>query len=79
MKRILIRMIDLYQITPLHCHSYCRYEPTCSQYTKEAIIEYGIFKGTWMGFKRILKCNPWGGYGFDPVPEKNKNKKKKMI
>lgn len=46
----------------------CRYTPTCSQYAKEAIIKYGPFKGGWLAFKRILRCNPWGGSGYDPVP-----------
>ena len=46
----------------------CRYTPTCSQYAKEAIIKYGPFKGGWLAFRRILRCNPWGGSGYDPVP-----------
>lgn len=46
----------------------CRYTPTCSQYSKEAILKYGPFKGGWMAIKRILSCNPWGGHGHDPVP-----------
>lgn len=62
-------MIELYQVTPLHTHSMCRFTPTCSQYTKEAIDKYGSFKGTWMGIKRILKCHPFGKKGYDPVPD----------
>lgn len=46
----------------------CRYTPTCSQYAVEAIRKYGPFKGGWLAFKRILRCNPWGGSGYDPVP-----------
>ncbi len=46
----------------------CRYTPTCSQYAQEAIRKYGPFKGGWLAFKRILRCNPWGGSGYDPVP-----------
>ena len=48
----------------------CRYHPSCSQYTLEAIRVHGVFKGTWLGGLRILRCNPFGGYGFDPVPPK---------
>lgn len=46
----------------------CRYSPTCSQYTLEALRKYGLFKGGWLSLKRILSCNPWGGKGYDPVP-----------
>ncbi len=46
----------------------CRYTPTCSRYMIEAVMKYGIFKGGWLGVKRILRCNPWGGSGYDPVP-----------
>ncbi len=73
MKKLLIKLIELYQVTPLHCHSMCRYTPSCSQYMKEAIEEYGSFKGVCLGIKRILRCHPFGGKGYDPVPIK-KNK-----
>ena len=46
----------------------CRYTPTCSQYAQEGIKKYGPFKGGWLALKRILRCNPWGGSGYDPVP-----------
>lgn len=46
----------------------CRYRPTCSQYAVEAIKKYGPFKGGWLAFKRIMRCHPWGGSGYDPVP-----------
>ena len=49
----------------------CRYTPTCSAYSIEAIQTWGPFKGTWLATKRILSCHPWGGHGYDPVPEKN--------
>jgi len=48
--------------------SSCRYTPTCSQYTVEALQKYGAFKGGWLGIKRISRCHPWGGHGHDPVP-----------
>lgn len=46
----------------------CRYEPTCSHYTKQALQKHGVIKGSWLGVKRIFSCNPWGGSGYDPVP-----------
>ncbi|MGL5730794.1 MAG: membrane protein insertion efficiency factor YidD [Bacteroidales bacterium] len=46
----------------------CRFTPTCSEYTLQAIMKHGIFKGTYLGTKRILRCHPWGGSGYDPVP-----------
>ncbi len=64
-----IGMIRFYQkcISPLTPPS-CRYTPTCSQYTIEAIRKYGVLKGCWLGAKRIARCHPWGGSGYDPVP-----------
>ncbi|MGG5578768.1 membrane protein insertion efficiency factor YidD [Myroides sp. C15-4] len=46
----------------------CRYTPTCSHYTVEALQKHGLFKGGWLAVKRILRCGPWGGKGYDPVP-----------
>ncbi|MBQ6285798.1 MAG: membrane protein insertion efficiency factor YidD [Bacilli bacterium] len=66
MKKILIKLINLYQITPLHTHSMCRFNPTCSEYMKECINEYG-YKGIIIGIKRILRCHPFGKFGYDPV------------
>ncbi|UJP64611.1 membrane protein insertion efficiency factor YidD [Mongoliitalea daihaiensis] len=68
-RKIAILPVLFYQylISPLFPPS-CRYTPSCSQYTKEAILKYGPFKGGWLGIKRILSCNPWGGHGHDPVP-----------
>jgi len=61
-------LLDLAKINPCSC----RYEPSCSHYTEEAIKEWGPFKGAVMGIERILSCNPAGGYGYDPVPKKVK-------
>jgi uncharacterized protein len=64
-----ILLIKIYQllISPLFPSS-CRYNPTCSHYTLEALKKYGLLKGGWLGIKRIARCHPWGGSGYDPVP-----------
>ncbi|WMX15883.1 MULTISPECIES: membrane protein insertion efficiency factor YidD [unclassified Aureispira] len=66
---LFIGLIRFYQlaISPILPAS-CRYTPTCSQYSLEAIKKYGPFKGGYLAFRRILRCNPWGGHGHDPVP-----------
>lgn len=79
MKKILIKLIELYQSSPLSTHSYCRYTPTCSEYMKIAIGRFGVLKGVTIGIKRILKCNPIGGYGFDPIPNKGGKNEKEII
>ena len=65
----LVLLVRFYQIciSPLK-PSCCRFTPTCSQYALEALRKYGVFKGTWLAIKRILRCHPWGGSGYDPVP-----------
>lgn len=65
-------LINLYRylISPLLPAS-CRYYPTCSQYTYEAINTHGVLLGLLYGFKRIISCHPWSKGGFDPVPSKN--------
>ncbi len=77
MKYFLIGLIKIYQMVPSPTHSMCRHQPTCSEYTMQAIIKYGSIKGSYLGLKRILRCNPWGTSGYDPVPElKEKGNKK---
>jgi len=67
--------VKIYQyiISPLFPAT-CRFTPTCSSYTIEAITIWGPIKGIYLGIKRILKCHPWGKYGHDPVPTKEKKK-----
>ena len=67
--KLLIRLIRFYQkfMSPLLGQN-CRFHPTCSQYAVEALSNHGALKGSSLAIKRILKCNPWGGYGIDNVP-----------
>ena len=72
MKHLLIKLIKVYQATPLHSHSSCRFVPSCSNYAIIAIDRFGSFKGIIISIKRILRCHPGGKSGIDLVPEKNK-------
>ncbi len=76
MKRILIVLVKGYRkfISPLK-KPCCRFYPTCSAYTIEALEKHGAYRGTKLAIKRILKCHPWHEGGFDPVPEKLKGGK----
>jgi len=72
MNKITIFILSFYKkyISPIMTKSFgnaCRFTPTCSEYTIEALEKYGFSKGILMGIKRIAKCHPLGGYGFDPV------------
>lgn len=62
-------LIRFYQvcISPLKPPT-CRFTPTCSAYALEALRKHGLFKGSWLAVRRILRCHPWGGSGYDPVP-----------
>jgi len=68
---LLVRFYQL-AISP-YTPSSCRYEPSCSQYTIEALKKRVVIVGLWLSLKRIFSCHPWGGSGYDPVPNK-KNK-----
>jgi len=69
LKKIFTGLIKIYQmaISP-YLGQNCRYHPTCSEYSVQAIDKYGIIKGSWLSIKRILSCGPWGGHGHDPLP-----------
>ncbi len=77
MKRLILLLIRLYQHTLSLDHGllgkvlgerFCRFHPTCSQYTYEAIEKHGIAHGSFLGFKRVIRCHPWNDGGYDPVP-----------
>ena len=67
-----VLLVRFYQvaISP-YTPSSCRYDPTCSQYTIEALRKRGLITGLWLSLKRIFTCHPWGGSGYNPVPNKN--------
>lgn len=67
----LLGLVWLYKnaVSPL-LGANCRYQPTCSAYAEEALRRYGAFRGGWLALRRIGRCQPWGGSGFDPVPDK---------
>lgn len=69
MKAVALALIRLYQATlsPL-LGTRCRFHPTCSAYTHEAIAKYGFFRGVWLGTRRLLRCHPFHAGGIDPVP-----------
>lgn len=84
MKKLVLLLIKIYQKTVSLDHGIlsrfprtvgCRYHPTCSEYTHQAVENFGVFKGIWLGSKRVLRCHPWHEGGFDPIPENDKIKK----
>ncbi|BBF68073.1 membrane protein insertion efficiency factor YidD [Sphingobium sp. 3R8] len=67
--RLLILIARFWQLGPSRVlPPTCRYAPSCSEYAIQAIRKYGAIKGSWLGFKRLMRCHPWGGSGYDPVP-----------
>lgn len=76
-KSIVLGLIRLYQKTLSFDHGiigkifgerFCRFYPTCSEYSYQAIERYGVFRGSWIGCKRVLRCHPWNDGGYDPLP-----------
>lgn len=69
MKGVVLRLIRFYQrfVSPFFPPA-CRFTPTCSQYTYEAIERYGVVRGGWLGVKRVVRCHPLNAGGYDPVP-----------
>ncbi|MCD7879421.1 MAG: membrane protein insertion efficiency factor YidD [Candidatus Gastranaerophilales bacterium] len=67
-KKLIIKLINIYQFFSKLTPPVCRFYPTCSEYMKQAIQKYGIIKGGFLGIKRILKCHPFHPGGYDPVP-----------
>ncbi|WP_290652176.1 membrane protein insertion efficiency factor YidD [Aquisalimonas sp.] len=70
MRTLVTRILRLYQliVSPL-IGPCCRFYPSCSQYTIEAVRVHGVIRGLWLGIRRLLKCHPWHPGGVDPVPE----------
>lgn len=78
MKNFILFLVRLYQKTSIFhtqlmrqlflTDKVCRFTPTCSEYTYQAVKKYATGRGLWLGFKRILRCHPWNKGGFDPVP-----------
>lgn len=71
MKRLLIKLINLYKKIPFRSHYACKYYPTCSDYAIIALERFGFFKGSFLSIKRILKCNPFSKGGIDLVPNRH--------
>jgi putative membrane protein insertion efficiency factor len=67
MKWFFVKIIEIYQKTPTRAHSSCRFVPTCSEYTKEALVKYGTIKGLVLGFWRVLRCHPFQKIKYDPL------------
>ncbi|MCL6475803.1 MAG: membrane protein insertion efficiency factor YidD [Firmicutes bacterium] len=67
-QRALVGVIRLYQRVSRFTPPVCRFTPTCSEYTAQAILEHGVIRGLWLGVRRILRCHPFSPGGYDPVP-----------
>lgn len=67
LKTFALFLIGIYQKISKYTPATCRFYPTCSEYTRQAIIKYGFWKGSWLGIKRISRCHPWNEGGYDPL------------
>ncbi len=74
---LLLRLLSLFLLVPIRFYQLvispltppsCRFTPTCSEYARQAILKHGPFKGLYLAIRRLLRCHPWGGSGYDPVP-----------
>jgi putative membrane protein insertion efficiency factor len=74
MHRVIVGLIRAYQVglSPL-LPGTCRFTPTCSQYALEAVNQHGLLRGSWLAARRLLRCHPFGGLGYDPVPPSSKS------
>ena len=70
-RALLIKIIRLYQAVTVRRLPVCRFDPSCSSYAIEAVSQHGASKGAWYAMRRIARCTPWGGWGYDPVPLPN--------
>jgi uncharacterized protein len=69
--RVAFRLVRAYQYLMGGRASPCRYVPSCSNYALDAFERHGTLRGVWLTMRRLLRCHPWGGHGWDPVPERN--------
>lgn len=79
-KNVTIGLIQLYRwtLSPLLGHA-CRFEPSCAAYAQEALRRHGFLRGTVLAVKRLGRCHPWGGWGFDPVPPCDRSSHRQKI
>jgi hypothetical protein len=68
--RVAMWFVHVYQVLRAGRPSPCRFDPTCSSYAMEAYRCHGVLRGTWLTMRRLGRCHPWGGFGYDPVPER---------